>query len=121
MIDGVDQLDWLTGRSGTSAREGFVYWMGPEMYGAKWHDFKLALVAQTYMMDAPQRLATPRLTDLIADPQEREAVPLPYLHSWVATHLNRIIGDYYASVAREPTIPLGAPLGHVPVGSDDSG
>jgi arylsulfatase A-like enzyme len=114
VIDGLDQLDWLTGSAGESKREGYAYWMGPRMYGAKWHNFKLVLVAQMQEQDAPATLATPRLINLVVDPQEREAVPLPHLHTWVATHVNRIIGEFEASTKREPLIPMGAPLDHVP-------
>jgi arylsulfatase len=113
-IDGVDQLDWLAGAAEESGREGYVYWMGPQMYGAKWHNFKLVLIAQKQELDAPARLATPRLINLVTDPQEREPIPLPHLHTWVATHVNRIIGEFQASVQREAPIPMGAPLGHIP-------
>jgi arylsulfatase A-like enzyme len=113
VIDGVDQLEWLTGRRDT-AREGFIFWMGPEMYGAKCHDFKLVLVIQKYLTDPALRLATPHLINLITDPQEREPVPLPYLHTWTATHFNRMIGEFQASLQREPLIPAGAPLDHEP-------
>ena len=114
VIDGVDQLDWLTGRQHSSARDGLIYWMGPEMYGVKWRDFKLVLVVQKYMTDAGQRLATPHIINLITDPQEREPVSLPYLHSWTATHFNRIISEFQATVEREPLTPAGAPLNYVP-------
>jgi arylsulfatase len=115
VIDGVDQLDWLTGEADTSQREGYIYWMGPQMYGVKWRNFKLVLVAQKYMQDAAARLPTPRLINLATDPQERESVSLPHLHTWAATHFNRIIGEFEASVRREPPIPMGASLDHVPV------
>ena len=114
IIDGVNQLDWLTGPPRSSQREGYLYWMGPELYGAKWRNFKLALVAQKYTTDPACRLATPRLINLIADPQEREPVPLPYLHTWTATHLNRLLGDYRASLQREPLVPPAAPLDFIP-------
>jgi hypothetical protein len=70
--------------------------------------------AQRYMQDAAAKLSTPRLVNLTADPQEREPVSLPYLHSWVAAHFNRLIGQFEASLHREPPIPMGAPLDHVP-------
>src|ERR1700748_1123693 len=35
IIDGLDQLDWLTGDAESSQRDGYIYWMGPEMYGVK--------------------------------------------------------------------------------------
>ena len=114
VIDGVDQLDWLTGQATASQREGYIYWMGPEMYGVKWRNFKLVLVAQKYMQDPAAKLPTPRLINLITDPQEREPVALPHLHTWVATHINRIISQFQTSLLREPPIPAAAPLDHVP-------
>jgi hypothetical protein len=83
--------------------------------GVKWRNFKLVLVAQKYMQDPAAKLLTPRLINLATDPHEREPVSLPYLHSWVITHFNKIIGDFEASVHREPPIPMGAPLSHVPI------
>jgi arylsulfatase len=114
VIDGVDQLDWLTGEAETSRREGYIYWMGPQMYGVKWRNFKLVLVAQKYMQDPAAKLPTPRLINLATDPQEREPVSLPHLHTWAATHFNRILREFEASTHREPPIPMGAPLDHVP-------
>jgi arylsulfatase A-like enzyme len=100
--------------AGYACAEGYLYWMGSELYGAKWRNFKLILVNQKFETDAPARLATPRLINLITDPQEREPIPLPYLHTWTATHLNRLIAQFQATAQREPLIPLGAPLDHVP-------
>jgi arylsulfatase A-like enzyme len=114
VIDGVDQLGWLAGTSEHSAREGYIYWMGPEMYGVKWHDFKLVLVAQKYSNDPPERLASPHVINLITDPQEREPFSLPHLHSWVVTHFNRILAEFRVSVAQEPLTPAGAPIDHIP-------
>ena len=100
IIDGVNQLDWLTGAAEESKREGYLYWMGTELYGAKWRNFKLILVNQKFETDPPARLATPRLINLITDPQEREPIPLPYLHTWTATHLNKLIAQFQASTQR---------------------
>jgi arylsulfatase len=115
VIDGVNQLDWLTGKTATSGRDAYIYWMGREMYGVKWRNFKLVLVAQKYMSDAAAKLPTPRLINLTTDPQEREAVSLPYLHSWTAAHFNRILAEFESSVHREPLIPAGAPVDHKPI------
>ncbi|HEY3086659.1 MAG TPA: sulfatase/phosphatase domain-containing protein [Jatrophihabitantaceae bacterium] len=114
VIDSVNQLDWLTGGTDTSRREGYIHWMGPEIYGVKSRNFKLVLVAQKYMQDPAAKLPTPRLINLATDPHEREPVSLPYLHSWVATHFNRIISEFQTSLHHEPLIPAGAPLDHVP-------
>jgi arylsulfatase len=115
VIDGVNQLDWLTGKTATSSRDAYIYWMGREMYGIKWRNFKLMLVAQKYMSDTAAKLPTPRLINLTTDPQEREVVSLPYLHSWTAAHFNRVLAAFESSVHREPLIPAGAPIDHRPV------
>jgi arylsulfatase len=112
-IDGMNQLDWLCGKTEASKREGYLYWMGPQLYGAKWRNFKLVLKDQRYMFDPVETLPLPRLVNLTTDPQERERISLPHLHTWAAYHLNHIIGAFQESVRREPLVPMGAPLGHV--------
>jgi hypothetical protein len=88
--------------------------MGKEMYGVKWRNFKLVLVAQKYSTDPPAKLSSPWIINLTVDPQEREPFNVTYLHSWTAAHFNRLIGEFKASVERESPIPMGAPLDHVP-------
>jgi arylsulfatase A-like enzyme len=110
VIDGVNQLDWLTGQVDHSAREGYLYWMGPQLSGAKWRNFKLVLVDQRHMFEPAARLSFPYLINLTTDPQEREPVSLPHLHTWTTFHFNRLIGEFQASLQHEPLIPMGAPL-----------
>jgi arylsulfatase A-like enzyme len=113
-IDGIDQSDWLAGSQDHSARDGYLYWMGPELYGVKWRNFKLVLVEQKYSTDPVGKLSAPKIINLITDPQEREHLDLPYLHSWTAWHFNTLIGAFEASVKREPLIPARAALDHRP-------
>jgi arylsulfatase A-like enzyme len=117
IIDGIDQTAWLTGAQETSNREGYLYWMGQELYGVRWRNFKLVLVEQKYMSDAAAKLPIPRVINLITDPHERERVSLPYLHTWAADHFNALTTAFQRSVAREPLIPMGAPVDHVPSSS----
>lgn len=113
-IDGIDQLDWLTGDQPASARDGYLYWMGAELYGVKWRNFKLALVTQKYSTDPPAKLSSPRVINLVVDPHEREPLNVPYLHSWTVTHFNRLLGAFHASVEREQPIASGSALDAVP-------
>jgi hypothetical protein len=53
VIDGVDQFDWLSGEVPNSRRDSYLFWMGDQLYGVKWRDFKMMLVAQTYSTDPP--------------------------------------------------------------------
>jgi Sulfatase len=114
VIDGVNQLRWLAGSQDASAREGYIFWMGPEMYGVKWRNFKLVLVEQKYSNDPAGRLSAPRIINLVTDPQEREAIAIPYLHSSTAFHFNRILSEFTAGTQREPPIAASAPLEFVP-------
>jgi arylsulfatase len=113
-IDGIDQLDWLTVEQSSSARDGYLYWMGPKLYGIKWRNFKLALVAQKYSTDPPAKLSSPRVINLVVDPHERESINAPHLHSWTVTHFNRLLAAFHASIERERPIPSASPLDHTP-------
>jgi len=114
VIDGVDQRAFLEGKQRNSAREGFPYWMGETLYGVKWRDFKLAFHMQKTLAEPAQKLSTPYLINLIVDPKERKPFDFPYVHSWTAIHFGKILKEFAASVQREPLIPAGAPLDHVP-------
>ncbi|WP_036497367.1 sulfatase-like hydrolase/transferase [Nocardia aobensis] len=114
VIDGIDQLAWLTARHDESARDGYPYWQGDQLYGIKWRNFKLVFKQQKYSTDAVENLPSPHLINLVTDPQEREPFNYRYLHTWVVTHMTRVLGAYRESLAREPLIPAGAPLDHIP-------
>jgi hypothetical protein len=113
-IDGMNQLPWLLGENQSSRRDGYIYWMGPEMYGVKWRNFKLVLISQKYSTDAVEKLSSPRIVNLTVDPKEREPLNLPYMHSWTVSHFNRLISAFHASAEREPLVPLGSPLEFIP-------
>jgi arylsulfatase A-like enzyme len=119
-IDGVDQSAWLAGDTEKSARDGFLYWNGDKLYGAKWQNFKLVLVKQKYLTDPALNLAFPNIVNLMTDPKEREPVNALYMHTWTLAHFGKLMGDFAASLANEPLIPSGAPLDTVPtVGNEE--
>lgn len=120
-IDGLDQRAFLEGRTEKSAREGFPYWMGETMYGVKWRQFKAVFVLKRTLTDPEQKLATPHIVNLDADPKERKPYNYPHVHSWVFAHVGRMLAEFEASKKREPLIPAGAPLDHVPVRDAETG
>lgn len=113
-IDGADQRAFLEGRSDTSARDSFLFWNSDVLYGVKWRDWKVTYVEQQGMWDPVVQLAMPKLVNLLLDPKERENVLIH--HTWVMAHIARIRREFAESVAKEPLIPFGAPLTHVPGG-----
>ena len=114
VIDGVDQGAFFRGEQDQSNRQGFLFWNGNQLYGAKWQNFKTAFVEQRNFFDASPPVANPRIINLLADPKEREPVDYPYLHTWVVAHFVRLFVEFRASIQREPLIPFGAPLDYVP-------
>jgi hypothetical protein len=36
------------------------------------------------------------------------------MHSWTVTHFNRLLGEFQASVKREPPVHSGAPVDFIP-------
>lgn len=119
VIDGADQRSFFEGKQSESNREGFPFWLNSDLYGVKWRNFKMVLVEQKTLTDPALKFPTPRLVNLDADPKEREPYDYPYLHTWVLEHIGRILGEYEASVKREPLIPMGAPLDFVPKKAGD--
>src|SRR5215469_631477 len=116
VIDGEDQRAFFEGKQADSSREGFPFWMGSELYGVKWRNFKMVLAIQRTLSDPALRLPTPRLINLDTDPRECEPFDYPYIHTWVATHTEKILMEFEQSLRREPLIPVGAPLDYVPKG-----
>jgi len=77
VIDGVDQRAFFEGRQAASNREGFLYWLGDELYGVKRRNFKLVMVEQKTLTDPALRLPNPHLINLDTDPKEREPLGYP--------------------------------------------
>jgi len=114
LIDGVDHSDFLLGKSEKSAREGFVIFVGDNMYGAKWRNWKIHLVWQKNKFDTIQRFSTvPKVVDLITDPREERNVAEPG-NTWVQYPGMKMLVGFQQSMKRYPNVPLGAPDSYSP-------
>jgi arylsulfatase len=113
-IDGVDQSDFLLGKSQKSDREGFAIFVGETLYGAKWRNWKAHLVWQEAKFSTQQSFSTvPKLVDLITDPREERNVAEPY-NTWLQYPMMKLIVDFQQSMMRYPNVPLGAPDSYSP-------
>ena len=105
-IDGVDQSEFLMGKSEKSSRESVMIYIGNELFGLKWRNWKLLLKE----MDehAPytiRNLAYPSIYNLLVDPKE-EVPELNYLSdTWVDFPLYQVLEDFQASLGKDPGIP----------------
>jgi len=118
-IDGVNQLDFLTGASSTSAREGFPAFIEGELFGVKFRDWKYHMIWRPDPEKPIQRLERPYLFNVSVDPKEESPRALqgdrPMLEDgWVLGRIRRIIRDTQDSLAAFPAVPFGAPRTYVP-------
>ena len=114
IIDGIDQVDFLTGRAEHSAREGFPVYNGDNLQAYKWRNWKLHFATQETMQSVIERPGMPRVYNLLTDPKEQyDLVKFGGKDGednfWVMPAIMKLVGEHQRSLAEEPPIPLGTP------------
>ncbi len=105
-IDGIDQLDFFTGKQEKSNREGFVFYIKDELRAVKWREWKLHLVWEPEVNDGAIKLEAPYLFNLIQDPKEMTNVMMD--NTWVRSVTMRMIHEFRESMKEFPPVPPGA-------------
>ena len=105
ILDGVDQSDFLMGKSKKSARESVVIYIGNELFGVKWRNWKMLLKEIDEESYAIQTMAYPSIYNLIVDPKEEEPETFYLDDTWVDTPLWQVIEDHQASIEKDPGAP----------------
>ena len=77
VIDGVDQVDFLLGEQEESNREGFVVYVGNQVFAVKWRNWKVHFKEMDGVFSEVVQYDMPRVYNLLADPGERENVLFP--------------------------------------------
>ena len=106
-FDGKDMFDFFLGKQEKSGREGFVVYMGNDIFGIKWRNWKLNFKEQDMLSSETKQYGMPRLYNLHMDPQERENVLFP--HTWVPKAALGVLGQHIVSLKKEPPIRTGQP------------
>jgi len=106
VIDGIDITDFLLGKKKESGREGFVVYMGKDVFGVKWRNWKLHLKEQDSAFGILRRYTMPRVYNLLNDPQERDNVLFP--NTWVPKAALVQLEEHVQSLKEHPPIPAGA-------------
>jgi len=105
ILDGVDQTDFLFGKSEKSARESVIIYIGNELFGVKWRNWKLLLKEMDSESYAIRKMAYPSVYNLLVDPKE-EVPELNYLNdTWVDFPLYKVLEDHEASIEKDPGAP----------------
>jgi arylsulfatase len=108
-IDGVDQTDFLLGKSETSNREGFPVFVADRLEAVKWRNWKVVFYdEQRDWWTPPLKLGTPKAFDLISDPKE-EYPQTALRHTWNAKPIMGIVVEFEKSLKKFPPIAPGTP------------
>lgn len=110
-IDGVEQLDFFRGASKSSNREAVIVYVGNEIYGVKWRNYKMmSKEIDKAFADPTRSYGVPLIYDLHVDP--KEATPLNsqwYHNGWIRWPAGQHLVEHIASLRKEPPIRPGTP------------
>jgi arylsulfatase len=111
IIDGVDQLDFFRGDRAASNREAIIVYVGNDIYGVKWRNYKMmSKEIDKAFADPTRSYAVPLVYDLHVDPKESEPLNSQWFHSgWIRWPAGQYLTDHIASLQREPPIRPGTP------------
>jgi arylsulfatase len=114
IVDGVDQLDLLTGRAEHSARDGFPVYNGDQLQAYKWRNWKVHFLTQEKMQSVIERPGMPVVYNLLTDPKEEYDIfefggKEGEDNMWVVPAVMKLVADHNRSLSKEPPIPLGTP------------
>jgi arylsulfatase A-like enzyme len=113
-IDGVDQSDFLLGKSEHSARDGFPVFVADRLEAVKWKNWKIAFYeAERDWWSSPVKMGVPKIYDLINDPKEEYGATLTQ-NGWVGGPAMEIVASFEASLKRYPPIAPGTPDPYIP-------
>ena len=116
VIDGVDQLDFLTGRQVASNREHVIVYVGSEVYGVKWRNYKMmSKEIDRAFADPTRTYGVPLIYDLHTDPKEETPLHSQWYHSgWIRWPAGDYLVQHMGSLQQEPPIRPGTPDPYVP-------
>lgn len=106
-FDGIDQSEFFLGNQMHSNREGVIVYMGDQIFGVKWQDWKVLFKENATVFSPTESFDTPRVYNLLNDPHERDNVLFP--HTWVAEKALPQMLEHLASFKQYPPVPPGTP------------
>ena len=105
ILDGVDQSDFLMARTKKSTRESVMIYIGNELFGAKWRNWKVLYKEIDERSYAIHNMAYPSFYNLITDPKEEEPEKFYLDDTWVEVPLERAIEEHLSSLGKDSGSP----------------
>jgi arylsulfatase len=114
-IDSKDQSAFFLGQQEKSNREAIVVYVGNDVFGVKWRNWKVAFKELERGSDALIQYPLPRFYNLYVDPKEEYPITDETIqHLWVRWPAGKVMVEHVASLKAEPPVPPGAPDPYTP-------
>ena len=115
VIDSVDQLDFLIGNKDKSNRDGFMVYVGNDLFGIKWRNWKMMFKEVERGTDDKMTYDFPRFYNLYSDPKEEYPLTKATAgHFWVRWPMGELLTKHTLSLQSEPPIMAGTPDPYTP-------
>ena len=105
VIDGLDQLDFFTGKAEKSPREWVPVYVQNHLFGVKWRNWKLLLKEMDADSYAIYDLGYPSVYNLIVDPKEEVPEDNYLPDTWVDVPLYTVMEAHLESIAVDEGAP----------------
>ena len=117
IVDSKDVSEFFLGNTEESGREGFVVYVGNDVFGAKWRNYKMLLKELEGGLGTGRvnEYSVPRFYNLYMDPKEEFPVTQALAgEMWWRWGLAPILTEHAKSFIEEPAIKPGTPDPYVP-------
>ncbi len=108
----MDQSDFLLGKQEKSNREGVIVYMGNDIWGVKWRNWKVNFKEQDNIVTETHSYGMPRVYNLLKDAGETQNVLFP--ETWVPKAALGQLGAHVVSLRANPPIKPGTPDPYTP-------
>ena len=105
VMDSADQSEFLMGKSMKSARESIVLYLGNEVAGVKWRNWKMLFKEIERIGEPVVTNTDPAIYNLLKDPQEQERLRHYIEDTWIEGPLYRVLEEHEASLEKDPGTP----------------
>jgi len=117
VIDSIDVSEFLTGARDNSGRESVVVYVGNDIFGAKWRNWKMMTKELGTGFGIPvTEFPVPAFYNLHLDPREEHPVLNAPPNFWIRYPIGQVLVDHAVSLQQEPPIRPGTPDPYTPGG-----
>jgi arylsulfatase A-like enzyme len=109
LIDSIDQSKLLLGEEEKSKRESVIVYVGNDIFGVKWRNWKMMTKELETGFGSPVKsYSVPLFFNLHLDPKEQFPMQEAEKSLWVRYPASQALVDHLATLKKEPPVPPGA-------------